>query len=660
MMLQTKILIPNRAKKIMPVYSIVVSFFLLTFQNCSHGEGEGFAIVRNHRAVASVIVPDQMNPLQEIAVTDFVRTIYKSTGAELPVINEKEAGTLPLNSSRIVIGPSKLTAGLGFSGSDLKPEEFQITTSGNTLIILARDIVHSERPKNIWSELESENSRVTQWALGYLLDRYVGVRWLWPGDLGTHIPEKRSIILPELDLRFQTPYVRRCFNVIEGNPENLLWLNYHTFAGERKDYHFQHSFRATTDNGDWYSEFRDTHPEYLARDPEGNPGYVYNRKTFYKLCISNPGVTDEIIHRWVEAGKPDFWDVTPNDGNGFCSCDQCMELDRKYGDVAYTREEVWNRPDHVFLTDRYVWFWNQLIHKMRSLNPDVKIGIYLYSAYRNPPKKLKVAEGIIGEMVHGFDFSFWKAWQEAGIQEIGLRPNWLYMGASGPHLPLTTMGKYVEQARENGMILINMDCFHEYWATQGPYYYLLGRLVARPDLHTPEIIEEYCDAFGKAAPAIREYLDYWEKYHLKVAYNIPAGGKLSQDSSGLYETICRTHFGEALHPLRGHWITQPYIYTPEIMEGAMSILDRAGELAKTNTSRRRIDFLRDGLEMVEKSKTYMVAYNQKDEPGKQVAARELEHFGEAMRIKHGYWNSKDLFFLKYWGLMGKERDTSGM
>ena len=387
----------------------------------------------------------------------------------------------------------------------------------------------------------------------------------------------------------------------------VLWAAHHQVAGERVDYRFAHSFRKGQTNGDWWGRFHETRPDMLAKNPAGQVGYPNGKPDRVKLCISNPAVTEEILRLWRAAGKPDFWDVTPNDGNCFCSCDGCRKLDQEYGDVTYTKEEIWSRPPHVSLTDRYVWFWNQLIREMRKQNPNAKIGVYFYSAYRDPPKRLRLEDGIVGEIVHGFDFEFWKSWQAVGAKEIGLRPNWWHMGANAPHLPLHTVGSYIEQARENGMRWIKMDTLVEYWAAQGPYYYLVARLIARPDLSTEEIIAEYCDAFGAASADIRRYLDFWEEYHQRVAYNVPAGGSLSQDPDGLYERVCREQWGSVVHPLSGHWRTLPWIYTPEVLARGRAILDDAESKASDDPTRLRIQFLRDGLTQVEKTAAVLKA-----------------------------------------------------
>ncbi len=612
------------------------------------------SLVEDGVAQCVIVAPPTFSDLQRLAVDDFRNAIRRASGAEIPVLSADEARNLPKSTVRILLNPEHAADQLGVTVDDLREEEFCIKSIGNTLVILARD----RRSSN-----PNKNSFVTTWAFSYLLDRYVGVRWLWPGELGTVVPKRATIRIPELNVRWQPPLVRRSFNlnvIPSSDPQDekelVLWAAHHQVTGERVDYRFAHSFRKGQTNGDWWGRFHETRPDMLAKNPAGEADCPNGHPDRVKLCISNPAVTEEILRLWRAAGRPDFWDVTPNDGNCFCTCDGCRRLDQQYGGVTYSKEEIWTRPPHVSLTGRYVWFWNQLIRKMRQENPNVRIGVYFYSAYRDPPKHLRLEKGIVGEIVHGFDFTLWKAWQAAGAEEIGLRPNWWHMGANAPHLPLHTAGSYIEQARENGMRWIKMDSMLEYWATQGPYYYLVARLIARPDLSTEEIITEYCDAFGDASADIRRYLDYWEEYHRRVAYNIPAGGSLSQNPDGLYERVCREHWGTILHPLSGHWKTLPWIYTPDVLARGRAILDDAEAKAGDEATRLRIQFLRDGLTQVEKT----IAVLKASKSDREIPIRALHEFSRVARSQYGYWGSDGLWIMQHWGVIGKEFDLEGL
>ena len=58
---------------------------------------------------------------------------------------------------------------------------------------------------------ENAPSPAHLWAVCRLLDRHMGVPWLWPGELGTVTPEQKTIALGELDMRFRPPLESRQF-----------------------------------------------------------------------------------------------------------------------------------------------------------------------------------------------------------------------------------------------------------------------------------------------------------------------------------------------------------------------------------------------------------------------------------------------------------------
>lgn len=614
------------------------------FSTAINAFGNPMPLIHEGQISCTVVLPENATELQQIAADEFRSIIERATGGSLLIVPE---GHFAGGRTPIVVGPSKTTKRMGYSGDDLKPEEFRIIVDNDAVIILANDIANKNRPER--------QSMVTAWAFAYLMDRYMGVVKLWPGELGTVVPRIENLQLPQMDIREQPKLFYRSFRNTY-DPEINLWNAFYQSAGFRESRPVLHSFRDGKNNGDWWGRFHQDKPEMLARGPDGKPGHAPGRPHFCKICISNPEVTDEILRLWKKAGAPDYWDMTPNDGTRFCTCDGCRELDRKYGEVEYTREEIWTRPAHVSLTDRYVWFWNQLIRRMRVINPDIKIGVYFYSAYRNPPKKLKLEPGIFGAMVPVLDTTNWDAWIEAGASEIGLRPNWYYMGACGPSLHLHEIGRYIEHARENEMVLINMDSLYGYWATQGIKYYLTARLAQRYDLSTEDVIEEYCSAFGSAASEIRKYVDYWEAYEKQVAWNIPAGGMSSVNPNGLYENYCREKFGKVLHPLQGHWRALSGIYNADVMKEARNILKSASAKAKDSFTRRRIEYLEAGLDHVELCAALVDA----PKSNKQAHVRQVLQFNQDMTAKFGYWGSRELFMMQTFGILGKEINVDDM
>ena len=90
----------------------------------------------------------------------------------------------------------------------------------------------------------------------------------------------------------------------------------------------------------------------------------------------------------------------PNDGGGFCECEKCRALDG--GDYDPFSHEP-------SVTDRYIWFFNQVLEKLGPEHKDVKLAFYIYHAYMRPPVRWKPDPRIMGALapialdrVHGF------------------------------------------------------------------------------------------------------------------------------------------------------------------------------------------------------------------------------------------------------------------
>jgi hypothetical protein len=626
-------------------------FFVSVFIGFGNAFSQKVYIVKNNQPNAAILKPSNCTIEQETAINEFVQTVQRATSAKIEVFPEDreiETSKIPI---KIVLGPSEKTAEILGTNPALLPEQYMIIPKGNYIVILAQDIIRQEYVLS---------SRVNAWAFAHIMEHYMQVKWLWPGDLGTVVPKLKSITIPNEPIVFQPILQKRRLYYQSQNNDLMQWAAHHQVAGERLYYRFSHSFRAAQSNGNWFQEFKDTKPYLLAQNPNGKPE-LYGQADFFKICTSHKESVNEVVKRWQKAGSPNYWDITPNDGNGFCTCDSCMKTDSLYGDYQYTKKEVWEGQDHVNLTGRHVHFWNNVVGKMRETNPNATVGVFLYSRYRDAPKRIKVNPGVWGEIVHGYDFSYWKAWTEAGVEKIGLRPNWWHMGANGPHLPLTQAGNYIELARKNNMMHLFMDMLTEYWATQGPYYYMVARLQHRYDLSKDQIINEYCDTYGKAGPLVRQYLQYWENYMEQVDYNIPAGGKLNQNPNGIYEKESNRVFGEVLHPLQGHYVTMPYIYTDSVLAQSDKILIKALKKVKTNSPEyRRIEFLRDGLLHVKTLRQFFYIettdYNAKKEYFVKVEALHKE-----LTQKYGYWGSHEKLMLGLWKLLdGKKGNVNDM
>ncbi|MCF7849247.1 MAG: DUF4838 domain-containing protein, partial [Kiritimatiellales bacterium] len=439
---------------------------------------------------------------------------------------------------------------------------------------------------------------------------------------------KRATIMVEpFDVRVKPPLLEANFSValrsakknmdstlpsevlVRMEDETMRWWGLHQLGGN-SPLRFGHSFMH------WWENYHAVHPDYFATPPDGVKQMPPDR---VKLCTSNPAVVAQVIAEWKAAGAPDSWNIGPNDGRGFCACDRCRALDEG---GPHDTEAVWG--GDVDLSRRHVLFANEVLRRMKALNPRATLCTYAYSTYRNVPRDVPLEPGMAIEFVGSYTArDMWTEWTGAGAK-VGLRPNWLHSGAVAPFLPLHTMGGFLEFARNNGMIQFHFDSLMGYWATQGPNYYLIARSVARPELGVDDIIDEWCSAFGSAAPAVKDYIAYWETFTEETGYMLACGGSVSTKPDSRYERLCSEN-GIPSHPLVGSWRTLPLLYTDDVLAKAETILADADRLASDvdRPVAARIRFLRDGLNHLRLTRDLIaLVYSQK--PDKKELARQTE------------------------------------
>ena len=126
-------------------------------------------------------------------------------------------------------------------------------------------------------------------------------------------------------------------------------------------------------------------------------------RTTRQHCVSNPKLVEFAINHVKQArkaGKGPVIGMGPNDGAGFCECERCRALDG--GDFDPFSNEL-------SVTDRYIWFFNQVLKGVEGEFPDTKLAFYIYHSYMRPPKRWKPDVRIMGALapialdrVHGF------------------------------------------------------------------------------------------------------------------------------------------------------------------------------------------------------------------------------------------------------------------
>lgn len=542
------------------------------------------AIVSDGAPRAVIVVGAKPTPTEALAAQELQWHINKMSGAMLPITPKPPGGVVP-----IYVGRS--ASAVGVNATDLTLEHYRLVSGPEWIAIAGRDGSRSERVDDPLSVSVVQTG--TLFGVYHLLDNVLGVRWVWPGEDGVFVPQRRTIVIPALSVTDGPKLLQRhmratrsrrrrkkTLGTLEGvgivddkiadrlEREELLWLRRHRM-GRREQFGFGHSFTG------WWKKHGKTHPEYFAT--LHNREQPYPQEGRVKLCVSNPAVIEQIVADWKARGANWHVRACPNDSRAYCTCDNCRRWDMP---IKTTPDDV----DKSVLTYRYVKFWQILAEKAAAINTNVFVCGYAYSNYRQPPDGVKLPPNVILGYVGGRGDEAqeeWRKWAETGVK-LYFRPNWFHAGHNAFYTPIHEAVRFMAYAHANSMLGTDFDSLLGHYATQGPYYYAVARVQTRPDLSAEQIIDEYCRAFGPASGEIRKYVHYWEKH------------------TAHYVEEIRKHMEEMRGGSRAALRLMPQVFDDEALAPAESLLAEA--LRKAGDAdpvlARRIRFLQEGIRHV--------------------------------------------------------------
>ena len=478
----------------------------------------------------------------------------------------------------------------------------------------------------------------TLFAVYGFLEKILGVVWPMPGDVNIVAPKSEYVRIPAAWTWSYCPPLRsgmmRGGKVVKGakdrnsnlapqalrrTPEQIeegardvvRWkLRQKMFVREKMP--FGHAFLA------WNDRYRDTHPEYLALQANGERGTSDkgSRKAhFMKLCLSNEEVVDVIVSNYIKAGKSKYYNICPNDGYGFCHCEKCRALDCPQTDD----ERNLKFSKAVNLSDRYVNFWNRIARKIVAIRPDVMLNTYAYSCYRTPPRRERIEfpDNMCFGMVPSQEddnLAQIRAWKEKGMKHFLLRPNYLcYSG----WIPRGYERFFLENFKMNyreGMIGTDYDGAPRGEVTAFECY-AIARGLQDPAISFEQVEKEFLSQYGAAAPKMKEYFDRVRERNEKALYakqRYNSGNKENVlDDSLLAGTVIGANPPEELE--KDHAILQEALETPGLSAAelrrvkAMSVLPRHAILTRNfrlsfdseKTKTMAPDFVENGLKLLE-------------------------------------------------------------
>jgi hypothetical protein len=499
-------------------------------------------LVQDGKPTAIILLPASPDDAEKLAAAELIEHVEKMSGAKLATknIDVKELATAQQEakiSGQVTICLGRLAL------ARLQKLITDKSDSPGTFVLLA------DKDQVLIAGIDNGT------AIGVceLLEQQ-GVRWFMPGDLGTVIPEKKTITVADQQTVQSPSFPSRWFQMPNKEWQVRVRCGGPTFPGA-------HGLPGLP-------KFKDA-PELYA--------LLKGQRSQRQVCLSNPKVLElvvaEVKKRRAKGLGPTIG-MGPNDGGGFCQCDKCRELDGGDFDPFSSEASV---------TDRYVWFFNQVLEKVSPNYPDTKLAFYIYHSYMRPPVRWKPDRRITGALapialdrVHGFSnpvapeksYTKW-LYQEWGklIPDLYDRGYWSNLSDPGvPFIIVHRLRDEIPACHEFGLKGWRVETFPNY-ASQLPSNYVAARLMWDHEADVDAILKDFAEKFfGPAAEPMGKYVNLMDAalrdspYCTGSAWDMPLhySAKHCAEARGLLNDAAKRAAGKGVYEQRVQLITQTF------------------------------------------------------------------------------------------------------
>lgn len=314
-----------------------------------------------------IVVPQKAPNTVMFAAREATNFLSRAFGCEIPVVNGRTPGR-----TAIFLGDCAESRAAGIDVAGLARDGFVVWSGEDSVCIAGRD-----DPKKNVDWILSHGGKVSMYfehatAMGvyWFLEKFVGVRMYFPGELGEVVPRRGSIDVPAGETRVKPDFTSRYYMAWRGEwfePVDrkragyLKTLNYIRLRMETESVPCCHG-------SIWFNylrRFGKTHPEYFALLSNGERSTDPSQPHPGQLCWTS-GVIEEMYQdvksylkgespsvrgvvgsdgkpRWsgnCSGGK--YVDIMPQDAFAGCLCKRCKASYRYIeGDRCYATELIW-------------------------------------------------------------------------------------------------------------------------------------------------------------------------------------------------------------------------------------------------------------------------------------------------------------------------------
>lgn len=442
-------------------------------------------IVRNNAAVSGIIVAKNASGQVKEAAKTLQSYIQKSTGATLPI---REGGQGP---SSIYVGKG---AYAGIGNVSLDEEGFLLqSVDGNSFVILGG---------SDWG---------TEFGVYDFLERFVGVRWLMPTDVGTVVPKMNTLQVPSSVKIIENPvFLSRKLSpiVIEKNtvPMNQ-WGRVNRLRGRVEVSHNMKNLFPV-------SKYARSNPEFYPMVKGRRLVPKDNTDQAWQPDFTARGIDDaaskEIVSWFSQNKNATNFSLGINDSGNFSESGNTRSVTRK------------NALGFSDLSDDYYAWANNVVDKVKKVYPGKKYTILAYTSVAEPPSNRKLDKDIIpfiafermrwgSSGLKKTDQELTERWQQTA-QQLGWY-DYVYGNTYlVPRVWFHRMKEYLAWGYAHNVRYYYGELYPN-WG-EGPKGWLLAKLLWNPDQDVDALLDDwYLNAAGKQGGAkLKAFYAIWEKF----------------------------------------------------------------------------------------------------------------------------------------------------
>ncbi|MBP1993061.1 DUF4838 domain-containing protein [Paenibacillus eucommiae] len=453
-------------------------------------------IVDNSQPAAVIRVALNADNQTQDAAAKLAAYVKKSTGAELPILIDDPASVESLPAGievEIYVGAQGLPTGEGqtnpLAGMDgdgfvIQQHEVRITIAGPTA----------------WG---------TEFGVDEFLERYLGVRWLGPGEDWEDVPQHADLSVPANDFIRQEPaFFSREYDVHATNtPERADWARSNRMHGRVE---FKHNL------------FNLFPPEiYKTSNPDFYPAGAYlDTHGGWQPCFTAEGIVEEAVKNINAyfAANPEAtsYSLGVNDGlangSGYCEDNpNHPDYPNKVNSVGFTD-----------MSDIYYNWVNEVSKGVFAVNPDKYLGLLAYVEVYDPPTNITLDPRVI---VYITDDRL--SWGDPNLKTAGheLTENWAeaapglafyeYLFGTPYMVPRTylhILDDNYKYAKDAGVVAHYAELVPNFG--EGPKPWVTTRLQWDPEQDVNALTNEWYErvAGTEAAADLAAYYEIWRDF----------------------------------------------------------------------------------------------------------------------------------------------------